>query len=141
MRSNCAEMRSTGASESAAHDRGQKHRDQHGDEGQKNGGAQRRSDLNSQKTGMQGDANFAERHLTSWRAEFKRIGNVIGLRRAIDQSKLLDEAGADKLAEGRTRKHLATRKRGVARNQGGSVAVDDGYFIDQKRVAHFGIDQ
>jgi len=85
--------------------------------------------------------NIAERHLTSRSTKFEGIGNVVGLRRAIDQTELLNETGVEQLAEWRTGKNLASGKGRIARNQSGSIEVHDGHFIDQEGVTNFGINQ
>ncbi len=86
MRSNCAEMRSSGASEHAADHRRQKHGGQHGDERQNNP-AERKAGVISMASRpvCSRDANFAEGHLLARSAQLERIGNLVGLRRAIDE--------------------------------------------------------
>ena len=141
MRSSWAEMRSRGASEALLTTAASS--TETSTEARASKPAERNAGVISLRSrpGLRGDADIAKGHLSSGRAEVEGVGNVIGLRRPVDLPQLRDKAGIHEIAQRRPRGHLAAGQGRVAGDQGRAVAIDDGDFVDQERVADLGIDR
>src|SRR5271165_1260309 len=90
-----------------------------------------------QKDGLYADADRAKR----FAAHFQRVGHVVNLSRAEDETKLIKETGAYDPLKIRTRgDHLAHHAR-IRMQQGLAADVNDRHVVNESPVAGIGLEQ